>query len=537
MIKLYNTLTKTKEVFEPVHPRKVGIYLCGPTVYKPSHIGHMVGPIIFDTIKRFLVYNGFDVTLVINITDVDDKLIAEANARKTSMKAVADEMTADYKQNLRSMGIDQVDHFPKATDYMPNIIQFVEDLVAKGLAYESEGDVYFDVRQFPEYGKLSHRSLEQMLGEGGSTADRKNSGCDFALWKRAKPGEPFWDSPWGQGRPGWHIECSVMSCEILGETFDIHGGGLDLVFPHHENEIAQSEGRHGNIMAKYWLHNGLMQASSETGKLGGRKTRAANVGDNGTENADCVLEEGQGVSGTFEMLQTQEAGKISKSKGANAFRDLLERFAPDTIRFFILSSHYRRPIDFSMERIEQVETGLETFYRFFKRYERIVGKSFYSEPIASSRPTGAVEPDSNPFLQQVVDCRNKFLEMMDDDFNTGGGIGVLFDLLRILNKFADEQRLEEPGQKTQRLLDDFVGGVRVLRELCGVLGLFREPFKEKGTEKKDELVQKLMELIIELRANARKNKDFGTADKIRLTLAEVGIQIEDRPGQTEWTIK
>ena len=258
------------------------MYLCGPTVYKPSHIGHMVGPVIFDAIKRYLTYSGFETTWVVNITDVDDKLIAESQKRGIPMSAVADEMTADYKANLAAMGVDTIDVFPKATDYIGEIIDFTADLIAKGFAYESGGDVYFEVEKFAEYGKLTNRTLAQMTGDGGGTASLKRSPFDFALWKSAKPDEPSWDSPWGKGRPGWHIECSAMSCSILGETFDVHGGGLDLQFPHHENEIAQSEARNGKPMAKYWMHNGLMQASNEVGKVGGRKTREADGEDGGS---------------------------------------------------------------------------------------------------------------------------------------------------------------------------------------------------------------------------------------------------------------
>ena len=289
-IRVYNTLSKTKEPLETVQPGKVGIYLCGPTVYKPSHIGHMVGPVIFDAVKRYLVYCGYQVTLVINVTDVDDKLINESNKHGMAMSALAEEMTADYMRNLESMGIDTIDHFPRATQNMDEIIKLTARLIKQGFAYEADGDVYFEVAKDAEYGKLSHRDVTSMQGEGGETVDRKRSPADFALWKSAKPGEPAWDSPWGKGRPGWHIECSAMSRTILGETFDIHGGGLDLVFPHHENEIAQSECCHGKPLAKYWMHNGLMQSSSEVGKVGGRNTRSAAEGDQ----------------------QAQEAGKIGK---------------------------------------------------------------------------------------------------------------------------------------------------------------------------------------------------------------------------------
>lgn len=272
-IELYNTLSHQKEHFKTVVPGKVGMYLCGPTVYKPSHIGHMVGPVIFDTIKRHLVYSGWDVTWVVNITDVDDKLIAESKNRGTSMAALAEEMTTDYLDNLAALGVDGIDTMPKATDHIEGIIQFIAGLVEKDFAYPADGDVYFDVAKDEDYGKLTNRSLEKTQGEGGAAASRKRSAADFALWKKAKSGEPSWESPWGPGRPGWHIECSAMSEALLGSHFDIHGGGLDLVFPHHENEIAQSESLHDCPMATYWMHNGLMQAAGAAGKVGRSPTR------------------------------------------------------------------------------------------------------------------------------------------------------------------------------------------------------------------------------------------------------------------------
>ncbi|GHT43070.1 cysteine--tRNA ligase [Planctomycetales bacterium] len=513
MIRIYNTLTKTKEEFKPVNAGQVGIYLCGPTVYKPSHIGHMVGPVIFDAVKRYLSYNGYNVKLVINITDVDDKLINEANARNTTVTAIADEMTADYWANLEAMRVkESVAAFPKVSDHIPHIIDFIEKLVENGSAYVSEGDVYFDVGKFADYGKLSHRSIDSMTGEGGSTAAKKHTPFDFALWKSVKPGEPSWDSPWGQGRPGWHIECSVMSRELLGETFDIHGGGLDLVFPHHENEIAQSEARHGKPMCNFWMHNGLMQASSEVGKLGGRNTKAADA-----ESDDAA---------------DQEAGKISKSKGASAFRDMLKQFAPETIRFFLLSTHYRRPIDFSDERIEEVAKGLETFYRFAKRFEKITEQSFYSLNVFPKRE----HPLAAELTAPVQELRQKFLDVMDDDFNTGGAIGVLFDLLRVLNKLIDDNKLEtkpdEAGKK--QLLEN----AAMLRELGLTLGLFlKEPETAAGNNApSDQLVSNLMTLLIELRAAARKNKDFATADKIRKDLTAFGITLTDTPQGTDWSV-
>jgi cysteinyl-tRNA synthetase len=492
------------------------MYLCGPTVYKPSHIGHMVGPVIFDAVKRYLRYVGYEVTFVINVTDIDDKLIKESQSRGASVSAIAQEMTADYMRNLAAMGVDTVDHFPKATENIDEIIGLTQTLVEKGFAYKSDGDVYFDVAKDPEYGKLSHRDVASLQGEGGDMAERKRSAADFALWKSAKPGEPAWDSPWGKGRPGWHIECSAMSRKILGETFDIHGGGLDLVFPHHENEIAQSECCHGKPQARFWMHNGLMQASNEVGKVGGRATR----------------EVGQDQ-------QSQEAGKIGKSKGASAFSELLKSHSPETIRFFLLATHYRRPIDFSEERIQEVHTGLEQFYRFFKRYARVTNQEFYSLTPPATRGEGdAVLQKSaahGPTGQRIIELRQSFLEAMDDDFNTGGAVGDLFELVRTLNRFVDEQKLENTAGSPEAI-DSLNTGALDLRELAGVLGLFRTPVEAPATGGNDAVVGDLMKLIIELRADARKRKDFATADQIRKRLTELGITLEDRASGTEWTI-
>jgi cysteinyl-tRNA synthetase len=513
MIRVFNTLSRTKEPFEPVAPGKVGIYLCGPTVYKPSHIGHMVGPVIFDAIKRYLVYSGYKVTLVVNITDVDDKLIYESNTQGIAMSQLAAEMTADYMKNIQALGVDAIDHFPRCTASMAEIIKFTQTLIDKGFAYEAQGDVYFEVSKAPDYGKLSNRRIEALQGDGGGMADRKRAGADFALWKAAKPGEPSWDSPWGKGRPGWHIECSAMSRSLLGETFDIHGGGLDLVFPHHENEIAQSECAHGKPMAKYWMHNGLMQASDEVGKVGGRQTRAA--------------------EGDF---ASQDLGKISKSRGSSAFSELLKQFAGETIRFFLLSTHYRRPIDYSESRIREVETGLDAFYRFFKRFQLATSEDFYQLAAPTIRAAGDFKPGNEPLLQAAAELRNRFLEAMDDDFNTGGAIASLFDLLRVLNKFVDDQKLEESQRRDPEKLKLLKQGTIVLRELASTLGLFRKPPQEKPSGD-DALLGELMKLLIDLRAEARKKKDFATADRIRNGLGQIGIALEDRPGGTEWSLK
>ncbi len=347
-----------------------------------------------------------------------------------------------------------------------------------------------------------------MQGEGGEMAERKRSPADFALWKSAKPGEPSWDSPWGKGRPGWHIECSAMSRRILGETFDIHGGGLDLVFPHHENEIAQSECCHGKPLAKYWMHNGLMQASNEVGKVGGRATREAGDADQ----------------------QAQEAGKLGKCKGARAFTELLTRHAPETIRFFLLSTHYRRPIDFSEARIEEVGTGLEQFYRFFKRYERIAGQSFYDIDYARAAAPAAISSRAaTPRWRQIAEHRRRFLEAMDDDFNTGGAVGDLFELVRTLNKYVDDQKLESRQARPMRNWPVLKQGATTLARA----GRHARPVPHAARPSPaaatmTRLVGKLMSLVIELRAAARGKKDFATADRIRQALTEIGITLEDR---------
>jgi cysteinyl-tRNA synthetase len=521
-LRVYNTLSRQKEPFRTVRPGRVGIYLCGPTVYDKAHIGHMVGPVIFDCVKRYLSYCGYDVTWVVNITDVDDKLIKKANERGISMMQVAEENIADYHQNLAALGVDSVDHFPRATECMDDIIALIEALIDQGFAYESDGDVYFDVGRDPGYGKLSNRSLESIQGEGGSTGERKRHPADFALWKSAKPGEPYWDSAWGAGRPGWHIECSAMSKKLLGETFDIHGGGLDLIFPHHENEIAQSECCHGKPMVRYWAHNGLLRAGTNADKIGG--------GD--------------------------AAGKMSRSKGAGGLADLIARQGGERIRFFLLRTHYRSTVLFNEPAIEEAGVGLETFYRLFKRFTRITGADFYALTAPTTRGATPVAVGGAAVLKEAEACRQKFLAAMDDDFNTGGAIGELFELARLVNKFCDDADLEGAGKADAAGVATLELLMTTIKELAGILGIFLKP-PAKAAAAGDDLVAKLMplmeefspgataglpssadelmQLLIERRASARKAKDFATADAIRKRLTEIGVTLEDRAGGTEWT--
>ena len=513
-IRVYNTITKSKEPFEPLHAGKVGIYLCGPTVYKPSHIGHMVGPVIFDTIKRYLVYNGYQVNWVVNITDVDDKLIAESQRRGISMPEVAEEMTTDYLENLQLLNVRQIDAMPKATDHIAEIVSFIEGLIEKNFAYAVEGDVFFEVSQDTEYGKLSNRTADSQQGAGGEASGKKRSPGDFALWKAAKAGEPSWESPWGAGRPGWHIECSAMSHKLLGTTFDIHGGGLDLVFPHHENELAQSECCHGQPMVKYWLHNGLMRAA-EAGKLGGRSDREEAA--NETENEAT-------------------ATKISRSEGAGGLAELIGRQTGERVRFFLLRTHYRSTIVFSEEGIEEAGTALESFTRLFERMLRIDGTDFYQLAPIAERSAGTIDTSNHPLLEQVAQLRESFLAKMDDDFNTGAAGSDLFELVRELNKFADQQHLDDPQQRDDSQLTAFSRAIMTLRELTSILGLFWErPVSTVAAG--DQLIGQLVELFIELRKACRDNKDFTTADNIRDGLAGLGITLEDRSEGTGWRLE
>ncbi|RMG40846.1 MAG: cysteine--tRNA ligase [Planctomycetota bacterium] len=511
-LRVYNTLTRRKEEFQPIEPGKVRMYLCGPTVYKPAHIGHLVGPVIFDTIKRYLTYLGYDVTFVINITDVDDKLINRAREQGCSVQELARRMEQDYFENLRTIGVDTVDHFPRATEHIPEMIAAIQRLIEKGHAYEVDGDVYFDVTKDPDYGKLSHRRLDEMLAGARVEADeRKRNPADFALWKRSKPGEPAWDSPWGPGRPGWHIECSVMSMKYLGETLDIHGGGLDLLFPHHENELAQSECCTGKPFVKYWLHNGLLRASG-AGKVGGAHNRYGDL---------------------TEQQAEQEAVKLAGSKGAESVKKLFEKFSPEAIRLFILNTHYRSPIDFSEERIAEVARSLEGFYRLIETFEELTGEDFYALPAPTRRnQTTSLEGLPEEFRKELETLRDRFFECMDDDFNTGGAVGVLFELRRAINGFI-ASRTPGTGPLSAEDRTALRKAMTLLKELAGILGLFRKrPQRPAGAD--DQLVGQLIQILIDLRSEARKNRNFELADRIRDRLAELHIVLEDRPDGTRW---
>lgn len=460
-IKIYNTMTRTKEPFVPLEEKRVKMYVCGPTVYNHMHIGNARPIIFFDTVRRYLLYKGYDVFYVQNFTDVDDKIINKAQEEGRSAQEVAETYIDAYFDVARALNIKEADIHPRVTQTMEEIIAFIQGLVDRGLAYERGGDVYYRTTRFDSYGKLSHQKPDELLaGARVEVNEEKESPLDFALWKKAKPNEPYWDSPWGKGRPGWHIECSAMIRKYLGETIDIHGGGADLAFPHHENEIAQSEGLTGKPLAKYWMHNAMVTINQE---------------------------------------------KMSKSLGnVILVKDVLQTHDPQVFRFFILSGHYRTPINFSTPLLEQAKNGLERLKTAVINLEDALrNKAVRGE---------TAEPE------EVSAYRKAFEEAMDDDFNTANAISALFELARAANtaisRGADEKLLAAYR--------------KALLELGEVLGLKLK--EEKGVDEE-------IERLIQERNEARKARDFAKADRIRDELLARGIILEDTPQGTRWRRK
>ena len=476
-LQIYNTLTRKKEAFEPLLPGKVGMYVCGPTVYDLCHIGNARSVVVFDVVARYLRHTGYQVTYVRNFTDVDDKIINRASTLNTSPEKLAEKYIDAFYMDMDALNVERATLEPRATEYIDRMRRFIENLIEKNLAYSVNGDVYYAVEKFPGYGKLSGRRFEDM--EAGARVDintKKRNPFDFTLWKAAKPGEPSWESPWGPGRPGWHIECSVMSSELLGETFDIHGGGKDLIFPHHENEIAQSEGASGRPFANYWMHNGYVNINRE---------------------------------------------KMSKSLGNFMFtRDVLKQYHREVIRLFLLSNHYRSPIDFSDQNLNEAEIGLEKTYTLLGRL---------NDALASTSDNEKPQPGAH---------FNRFCEAMDDDFNTAKGIGVIFDGVRLANKLIDEA--------PDRFAADGISTLLTLRKdilkMGGLLGILSESpeafFKQQRSEAltTTDIDESRIEALISQREEARRTKDWGVADEIRKQLNDMGITIEDRPEGTVWKI-
>jgi len=475
---VYNTLGRKKEIFEPLTPGKVRMYVCGPTVYDSSHIGHARSVVVFDVIFGYLKSKGYDVTYVRNFTDVDDKIINRANALGVDPKEITDKYTAEFYEDMDALNVERATIEPRATQHINQMIEMIQRLTEQGFAYPINGDVYYRVEKFNGYGKLSGRKLEDMqAGARVDVDERKHNPYDFALWKSSKPGEPAWDSPWGKGRPGWHIECSVMSAEYLGETFDIHGGGKDLIFPHHENEIAQSEGASGKQFVKYWIHNGFVNIDQE---------------------------------------------KMSKSLGNFLLiKDVLKRFHPEAVRLFLLSNHYRSPIDFSEQNMKEAGAGLDKLYAVLNRIE---DNLFISKEINQNKSG---------------DYWTRFCDVMDDDFNTAGGIGILFEAVRNANRLLDQNPETIPSQIAETLKSSWVD----IHKIGHILGILREPhqayFKKKKESglKNQDLDKERVEKMIRERSEARKAGDWARADQIREELAVMNITLEDRPEGTVWIIK
>lgn len=479
-IRIYNTLSGTKEEFIPIEPGKVRMYVCGPTVYDYSHIGHARSVVVFDVIARYLRACGYAVTYVRNFTDVDDKIIRRAAELDKDPRELAETFIRAFHEDMDALHVERPDHEPKVTEHIESIQRFVSRLVDKDAAYAVEGNVYFSVDRFPDYGKLSKRSLEEM--EAGARVEvdqRKQNPFDFALWKAAKPGEPFWRSPWGDGRPGWHIECSAMSGELLGETFDIHGGGKDLIFPHHENEIAQSEAAFGRTFARYWVHNGFVNIDKE---------------------------------------------KMSKSVGNFlTVRDVLRTHHPETVRMFLLSSHYRSPLDFSSESMEEAIVRLNRLYGALLRVEKGLGL-----------PEAAPDGDKGPHW-------SAFSDAMNDDFNSALALGVLFEAARELNGLLDTW---EAGEDAATLKEKILGRSRELLYLGGsLLGFFQEQpsaFFERQQHlqaSRHDVDPESVDRLITERAEARKSKDWAAADRIRDQLEAMNVQLEDRADGTVWKFR
>ena len=460
-MKILNTLTRRKEEFVPINEGKVGIYVCGPTVYDYIHIGNARPMIVFDTLRRYLEYKGYDVNYVSNFTDVDDKIIKRANEEGVDASVISERYIAEVKKDMAALNVREATTHPKATEEIPDMIEMVKTLIEKGYAYEVNGTVYFRTRKFKDYGKLSKKNIDDLRSGNRdllvSGVDEKEDPLDFVLWKPKKEGEPSWPSPWGDGRPGWHLECSVMSKKYIGDVIDIHAGGEDLVFPHHENEIAQSEAANGTEFARYWMHNGFLKINNE---------------------------------------------KMSKSLG-NFFtvREIAEKYPLQVIRFFMLSAHYRSPLNFSADLVEASKNGLERILTAVDRLKSISG--------TEGEVDKAVADEMDAFVK-------KYEAAMDDDLNTADAISVIFELV----KYANVNVTEESTKATVGLV------LNTVTKLCDILGII--------TEKKKEILDSDIEALIEERQSARKAKNFARADEIRDQLSDMGIILEDTREGVKW---
>ena len=482
-MKLYNTMTNKIEEFKTIEENKVKMYVCGPTVYNYIHLGNARPIVVFDTLARYFQYKGMEVEFVQNFTDVDDKIINKSMEEGTSASEVSEKYIKYFFEDISKLNILESVKRPKVTENMAEIIEIIQKLIDNGFAYEKDGDVYFEVKKYKDYGKLSNQKIEELeLGARIDVSDIKKNPVDFALWKKKKDGEPFWESPWGQGRPGWHIECSAMAKKYLGDTFDIHGGGQDLVFPHHENEIAQSKcAYHGNF-ANYWLHNGFIQINGD---------------------------------------------KMSKSLG-NFFllREILEKFSGNVVRLFILSTHYRKPINFSFENMEDTKKALQNIVKSMNKFENIVEK-YKNEKIESVK--------NSEFSQKIDGFDKKFEEAMDEDMNTPQALATIFDQIRETNKFisTNESEFSTIYYEIKKSYDSLK---QKIENVFGITIEVENAVKEEDGENM-ELTKKLIELLIKLRSEARSEKNFKLSDEIRDELKKLGVEIKDnKDGSTDYNL-
>jgi len=477
MLKVYNTMTKQKDEFKPFKKGEVSIYVCGVTPYNHPHIGNARPFVTWDVIKRYLRKCGYSVKHVQNFTDVDDKIIRTANSEGVKWSDISTRYIDSYFEVMDKLNVQRADIYPKVSEHIPDIIAMIQTLVDKGYAYPMDGDVYFSVEKFAGYGKLSGRKLDDMqAGARVEVDDRKQNPMDFALWKAAKTGEPAWESPWGNGRPGWHIECSTMSLKYLGETFDFHGGGSDLIFPHHENEIAQSQAccGHDDSFARYWLHNGFITINQE---------------------------------------------KMSKSLN-NFFtvKDILEKYPAEVLRFFIIETHYRSPLDFSDERLKESQTSLNRLNTAMENVYEL-----------EKQKSGQASAVSKTLVQAALQAKKDFYEAMDDDFNTALALSYMFALAKEINIYYHAVTTGEIEHATA----DFVQAKAVYEDMADILGILVAD-ESKIAEEDTGMVEDLMKLIIELRQQARTSKDWATADKIRDDLKAIGVTLEDSPTGIRW---
>jgi len=476
---IYNTLKRKKELFEPLEEGRVSMYVCGPTVYDSCHIGHARSVVTFDVIARYFKEKGYNVIYVRNFTDIDDKIINRANQLGIAPLALAEKYIGEFHDDMQALNVEKPTVEPRATEHIDRIIKVIEILIEKGFAYRIDNDVYYAVELFKDYGKLSGRRLKDM--EAGARVDidkRKRNPFDFALWKSSKPGEPVWDSPWGEGRPGWHIECSAMSAEYLGETFDIHGGGKDLIFPHHENEIAQSEAAFGKTFVRYWIHNGFVNINQE---------------------------------------------KMSKSLGNFIIlKEIIKHYHPEALRLFLLSKHYRSPVDFTDKAMDEAVAGLDKIYALLERIEKQFGSASGKDKTK----------DATVFWGQ-------FCKAMDDDFNTALGIATLFEVVRGMNRLLDENK-NSFSQDAEDKIDSGRTDILKMGAILGILNESPEDYSAKkrstGLEKKS-IDSEIIDKMIKERIEARKAKNWAMADQIRKQLEEINIIIEDSPEGTVWKIK